>query len=80
MVRVVLFFVFCFLLSPLEAQRPRVIVLTDAETDDRCSMVHFLLYTNDMQVDGIIQTNSCFQKRGWSHEPWLKPTKRCIRT
>ena len=72
MVRVVLFFVFCFLLSPLEAQRPRVIVLTDAETDDRCSMVHFLLYTNDMQVDGIIQTNSCFQKRGWSHEPWLK--------
>ena len=53
-------------------QKPRVIVLTDAETDDRCSMVHFLLYTNDMQVDAIIQTNSCFQKRGWSHDPWLK--------
>ena len=45
------------------ADKPRVIVLTDAETDDRCSMVHFLLYTNDMQVDAIIQTNSCFQKR-----------------
>ena len=51
---------------------PRVIVLTDAETDDRCSMVHFLLYTNDMQVDAIIQTNSCFQKKGWSNQPWLE--------
>ena len=52
-------------------QKPRVIVLTNAETDDRCSMVHFLLYTNDMQVDGIVQTNSCFQRKGWSSEPWL---------
>lgn len=50
---------------------PRVIVLTDAEADDRCSMVHFLLHANDMQVDAIIQTNSCFQRKGWSHEPWL---------
>lgn len=53
-------------------KKPRVIVMTDAETDDRCSMVHFLLYTNDMQVDGIIQSNSCFQRRGWSSEPWLE--------
>lgn len=52
-------------------QQPRVIVLTDAETDDRCSMVHFLLHANDMQIDGIIQTNSCFQRKGWSNEPWL---------
>ena len=51
---------------------PRVIVLTDAETDDRCSMVHFLLHANEMQVDGIVQTNSCFQRKGWSHEPWLE--------
>ncbi|MCF0159450.1 MAG: DUF1593 domain-containing protein [Bacteroidaceae bacterium] len=50
---------------------PRVIVLTDAETDDRCSMVHFLLHSNDMQVDGIVLSNSCFQRKGWSHEPWL---------
>ena len=51
---------------------PRVIVMTDAETDDRCSMVHFLLYTNEMQVDAIIQSNSCFQRKGWSSEPWLE--------
>jgi len=53
-------------------QKPRVIVMTDAETDDRCSMVHFLLYSNDMQVDAIIQSNSCFQKHGWSSEQWLE--------
>ena len=27
--------------------KPRVIVMTDGEVDDRCSMVHFLLYAND---------------------------------
>ena len=53
-------------------QKPRVIAMTDAETDDRCSMVHFLLYTNDMQVDAIIQTNSAYQIHGWSSEPWLE--------
>lgn len=52
--------------------RPRVIIMTDAETDDRCSMVHALLYANDMDIAAIIQTNSCFQRKGWSHEPWLK--------
>ena len=57
--------------SAFSSEKPRVIVLTDAETDDRCSMVHFLLHANDMQIDAIVQTNSCFQKKGWSHEPWL---------
>lgn len=50
---------------------PRVIVLTDGETDDRCSMVHFLLHANDMKVEALIQTNSCFQTKGWSHDRWL---------
>lgn len=45
--------------------------MTDAETDDRCSMVHALLYANDMDIKAIIQTNSCFQRKGWSSEPWL---------
>ena len=52
--------------------RPRVVIMTDAETDDRCSMVHALLYANDMDIAAIIQTNSCFQKHGWSREPWLE--------
>lgn len=52
--------------------KPRVIVMTDGEVDDRCSMVHFLLYANDMQVDAIIQSNSCFQRNGWSSDPWIE--------
>lgn len=52
--------------------KPRVVVMTDGEVDDRCSMVHFLLYTNEMQVDAIIQSNSCFQRKGWSSEPWIE--------
>ena len=52
-------------------ERPRVVIMTDAETDDRCSMVHALLYANDMDIAAIIQTNSCFQRHGWSNEPWL---------
>ena len=52
--------------------RPRTVIMTDAETDDRCSMVHALLYANDMDIAAIIQTNSCFQRKGWSSEPWLK--------
>lgn len=55
----------------VQNDKPRVVVLTDAETDDRCSMVHFLLYANDMQVDAIVQSNSCFQRHGWSSQPWL---------
>ena len=50
---------------------PRVVVMTDAEVDDRCSMVHFLLYSNDMEVAAIIQSNSCYQRHGWSSQPWL---------
>ncbi len=52
-------------------ERPRVVIMTDAETDDRCSMVHALLYANDMDIKAIIQTNSCFQRKGWSKDPWL---------
>lgn len=50
---------------------PRVVVMTDGETDDRCSMVHLLLYSDEMEVDAIIQSNSCNQRHGWSSQPWL---------
>ena len=52
--------------------KPRVIVMTDAEVDDRCSMVHLLLHANDCDIAAIIQTNSCHQLNGWSHEHWLE--------
>jgi len=52
--------------------KPRVIAMTDGEIDDRCSMIRFLLYSNDMDIAAIIQTNSVFQKKGWSSEKWIE--------
>ena len=52
--------------------KPRVVVLTDSEVDDRCSMVHLLLCSPDMDIAALIETNSCFQRHGWSKEGWLE--------
>lgn len=51
--------------------KPRVIVTTDGEIDDRSSMVRFLLYTSDFDVAGIIQVNGV-QKDGHSNEKWIE--------
>jgi len=70
-----LLIVLCSLLTAVQmmaAEKPRVIVMTDGEVDDRCSMVRFLLYTNNVEVKAIIETNSCFQRQGWSSDPWLE--------
>lgn len=52
--------------------KPRVIVMTDGEVDDRSSMIRFLLYSNDIDLSAIIQTNSVYQKKGWSSSGWLE--------
>lgn len=53
-------------------EKPRVIVMTDGEIDDHSSMVRFLLYTCDIELLAIIETNSVFQRNGHSDEPWLE--------
>jgi hypothetical protein len=47
-----------------DIDRPRVIVLTDIgnEPDDSESMVRFLLYTNELDVEGLIATTSTWQR------------------
>lgn len=55
--------------------KTRVIVMTDGEGDDRSSMVRFLLYANEMDIEAIIQTNSYYQIYGHSKntgELWLE--------
>ena len=59
--------------------RPRVIVTTDGEIDDRCSMIRFLLYTNEWEVLGLIHSSSVHhwrgdrnhKARGWQGTTWL---------
>ena len=56
-------------------QKARVIVLTDAEIDDQCSMVRFLLNANEWDVEGIITTSSQYHWQGhkWAGDDWMDP-------
>jgi hypothetical protein len=55
------------------AARPRVIVTTDGEIDDRDSMIRFLLYANEFEVEGLIHSSSRFHWLGhdWSGVEWI---------
>lgn len=50
--------------SAVEAQKPRVMVLTDIgnEPDDSESMVRFLLYANEFDVEGLLAVTSTWQR------------------
>jgi inosine-uridine nucleoside N-ribohydrolase len=54
--------------------RPRIVVTTDGEIDDRCSMVRFLLYANEWDIEGIIYCSSKFHWKGhkWAGEEWIE--------
>jgi hypothetical protein len=58
--------------EPMSQAKPRVIVTTDGEIDDRSTMVRFLMYTSDFDVAGIIQVNSNAQRSGHSKEKWIE--------
>lgn len=50
-------------------ERPRVIVTTDGEADDRASMVRFLLTANEFDIEGIVNSSSEFHwvgGTGWN--------------
>jgi len=53
--------------------KPRVVVMTDAEIDDECSMVRFLLYADDYDIEGIITTSSQYHSHGhnWAGDNWF---------
>src|SRR6476660_5645273 len=44
--------------------RPRVIVISDIgnEPDDQMSLIRFLLYSNEFEVEGLIAATSTWQK------------------
>ena len=68
--RPLLFAVLLLCLSPSckksdnESARPRVIVTTDGEIDDECSLVRFLLYCNEWDVEAIVTSSSQYHWRG----------------
>src|SRR5678816_3441848 len=55
-------------------KKPRVLVLTDieADPDDTQSMIRFLLYSNEWDVEGLIATTSIHQQARVAPESILK--------
>ncbi len=48
-----------------EAQsKPRIIITADPELDDNNSLIRFLLYSTDLQIDGLIYASSQFHWKG----------------
>ena len=43
---------------------PRIIVTTDGEIDDKSSFVRYLMYCNHFKTEGLIYTNSKWQRHG----------------
>ncbi|MBC7826595.1 MAG: DUF1593 domain-containing protein [Chitinophagaceae bacterium] len=60
------------ILTAQKEARPRVIAMTDGEIDDHSSMVRFLLYTCDINLLAIIETNSVYQRKGHSDKDWYE--------
>lgn len=57
-------------------EKTRVIVTSDGEIDDECSMVRFLLYANEWDIEGIITSSSQYHWHGhkWAGDDWLQPS------
>ena len=62
-------------LAPAASDRPRVLVTSDGEIDDECSLVRFLLYVNEWDVEGIITSSSQYHWHGhrWAGDDWAQP-------
>lgn len=58
-----------------KAEKPRVIVTSDGEIDDECSMVRFLLYANEWDIEGIVTSSSQYHWQGhrWAGDDWIDP-------
>ncbi len=56
-------------------EKPRIIVTSDGEIDDQCSMIRFLLYANEWDIEGIITSSSQYHWHGhnWAGDDWIDP-------
>ena len=56
-------------------EKPRVMILSDGEIDDECSMVRCLLYACDWDIEGIVTTSSQYHWHGhkWAGDDWMNP-------
>ena len=59
----------------VDSNKPRIIVTSDGEVDDECSMVRFLLYANEWDIEGIVTSSSQYHWHGhrWAGDDWAVP-------
>ena len=59
--------IFCFVPSQIIAQysgRPRIVITADPELDDNNSLIRFLLYSSDLEIEGLVYASSQFHWKG----------------
>ncbi|WP_407427969.1 nucleoside hydrolase-like domain-containing protein [Arcticibacter sp.] len=66
---------FCSAFAQKLLDKTRVIITSDGEIDDECSIVRFLLYANEWDIEGIITSSSQYHWQGhrWAGDHWLNP-------
>jgi hypothetical protein len=59
----------------VKSTKTRVIATTDGEIDDQCSLIRFLLYTNEWDVEGIVTSSSQYHShvKKWPGDHWTDP-------
>ncbi|MGM0532800.1 MAG: DUF1593 domain-containing protein, partial [Bacteroidota bacterium] len=55
--------------------KPRIIVASNGEIDEKCSMVRFLLSANEWDIECIVTSSSQYhwQEHRWAGDDWIDP-------
>lgn len=60
--------------------RPRIVITADPELDDNNSLIRFLLYSSDLQIEGLIYASSQFHWKGdGKGTKWFVPGREYAR-
>src|SRR5687767_6801631 len=60
--------------------RPRIVITADPELDDNNSLIRFLLYSSDVQIEGLIYSSSQFHWKGdGKGTKWFVPGREYAR-
>ena len=66
--------------SSYKQVRPRIIVTADPELDDNNSLIRFLLYSSDLEIEGLIYASSGFHWKGDGNgTKWFVPGREYSR-
>ncbi|WP_413667459.1 nucleoside hydrolase-like domain-containing protein [Mucilaginibacter sp. Mucisp86] len=66
--------------SPYQPVRPRIVITADPELDDNNSLIRFLLYSSDVEVEGLIYASSAFHWKGdGKGSKWFVPGREYAR-